>query len=76
MLTLTNAGVVAGAWALAAAIVWMLLVPRLLSTTNFVWVNVAAAVGIVLFARISRGSQNDRSMSDIIYDTEHKEERR
>jgi preprotein translocase subunit SecD len=76
MLTLTNAGVVAGAWALAAVLVWMLLVPRMLSATNFAWVNVAAAIGLALFAWISRGSQSDRSMSDILYDTEHKNERR
>jgi hypothetical protein len=67
---------VAGGWAVAALIAWVTAVPNLISSSTFLWANVAALGLAVALPAILRGGRPSRSMGGTLYDTEHPEGRR
>lgn len=67
---LTKGSIVIAVWAAIALVVWIPLVPTVLSATTFLLVNAVAAVLLVIGLFIRRDSTPDPSMSQILYDVE------
>jgi hypothetical protein len=57
-------------WPAAAIVVWALFVPGTLSTTTFVWLNLALIFGVVFTAVIWSGARPTRSVTQLLHDVE------
>ncbi|MCU0256439.1 MAG: hypothetical protein MUF60_06830 [Vicinamibacterales bacterium] len=68
---LTRTSIFVAVWAAIALMVWIPLVPTVLSATTFLLVNAVAAVLLVIGLFIRRDSRPDPSMSQILYDVEN-----
>mgnify|MGYP001564466101 FL=1 len=57
-------------WPATAIVVWALFVPGTLSTTTFVWLNLALIFGVVFAAVIWSGTRPTRSVAQLLHDVE------
>jgi hypothetical protein len=58
-------------WVGIASLMWVAVVPTLLSPSTFGWVNIALAVAFVAMAGTVRGARPTTSIARVLYDVEH-----
>lgn len=71
----TIAYLVGGVWLVLALVGWIAAVPTVLSTSTFLWANVATLSVVIALPALLRAGQPSRSMAAILYDTEHPDDR-
>ena len=63
-------------WVAFASVAWVALVPALISTATFAWLNIALVVAGVAMIGTVRGARPTSSIARVLYDAEHQSDSR
>jgi hypothetical protein len=58
------------AWAVVMVIVWTIFVPRVLSSTVFVWINAMGVTGLAFAYALWAGTRQTASVTRLLHDIE------
>jgi hypothetical protein len=73
---LKQLAVLGAVWIAIASVLWLALVPALISAGTFGWLNLALFVALVAMAGTVRGARPTSSIARVLYDAEHQSDSR
>ena len=67
----TTFGIIALAWFAVAAVLWMVAVPSVISSSTLAWIAVLGFGGLAGLIAVQRWHEPTRSLAEMLYDTDH-----